>query len=358
MTQESSASAPREWTQALIASTATIMQAVDQLDRISLQIVLVVDDARRLIGTVTDGDVRRGLLRGVPLTASVMEIANRAPATVAPGSRRASQLRLMRQRDIRHLPVVQADGVVVGLVRLEEWTGRKRGPESPVVIMAGGLGHRLRPLTEQTPKPLLMVQGRPILEALVERLVDQGFQQFYFAVRYKADMIRERFGDGAAWGVRIDYLEEDEQLGTAGALRMLPADLDVPIVVVNGDLMTNVNAVRMLDFHLEQHAVATMGVREHEVQIPFGVVVTDGVRITGLEEKPVQRTLINSGIYCLSPEALTHVPASGPFDMTDLFRVLMMADAHVAAFPIHEYWLDIGRPEDLARARRADPSAS
>lgn len=327
------------------------MDAVDRLDRTSLQIVLVVNDERKLLGTVTDGDVRRGLLRGVPLSASVLEIANRAPATVPPGGRRASHVRIMQQRDIRHLPIVHADGVVAGLVLLDELLGRNSVQDTPVVIMAGGLGNRLRPLTEQTPKPLLTVGGRSILETLLERLVDQGFQQFHLAVRYKAAMIRDRFGDGRAWGVRIDYLEEEEQLGTAGALRLLRPVPTVPVLVVNGDLMTNVNAVRMLEFHVEQQALATMGVREYDVQIPFGVVGTDGVRITSVEEKPVQRTLINGGIYCLAPGALAYVPDTGRFDMTDLFRLLIADGASTAAFPIHESWLDVGRPEDLARAR-------
>lgn len=341
----------REWRQALLPESASIMDAVDRLDRTSLQIVLVVTAERRLVGTVTDGDVRRGLLRGVPLSASVLEIANRDPATVPPGGRRASHLRLMQQRDIRHLPVVQADRTVAGLVLLDDAIGRRSGQDTPVVVMAGGLGNRLRPLTEQTPKPLLTVGGRSILETLLERLADQGFQEFHFAVRYKAAMIRERFGDGRAWGVRIEYLEEEEQLGTAGALRLLAPPPTVPLLVVNGDLMTNVNAVRMLEFHEEQQAIATMGVREYEIQIPFGVVATDGVRITGVDEKPLQRTLINGGIYCLSPLALAHVPEAGRFDMTDLFRELITAGASTAAFPIHESWLDVGRPEDLARAR-------
>lgn len=345
----------RDWRQAMVPESATIMDAVDRLDRTSLQIVLVVSADRHLLGTVTDGDVRRGLLRGVPLSASVLEIANRAPATVPPGGRRASHVRLMQQRDIRHLPVIQADRTVTGLVLLDDLIGRKGGQDTPVVIMAGGLGNRLRPLTEQTPKPLLTVGGRTILETLLERLADQGFQQFHFAVRYKAAMIRDRFGDGRAWGVHITYIEEEEQLGTAGALRLLHAVPSVPLLVVNGDLMTNVNAVRMLEFHEEQQATATMGVREYEVQIPFGVVTTDGIRITALEEKPVQRALINGGIYCLSPEALAHVPPSGRFDMTDLFRTLIADGVPTAAFPIHEYWLDVGRPEDLARARDITP---
>ena len=197
--------------------------------------------------------------------------------------------------------------------------------------------------------------ARTILETLLERWADQGFQQFHFAVRYKAAMIRERFGDGRAWGVRIEYIEEEEQLGTAGALRLLQPIPSVPLLVVNGDLMTNVNAVRMLEFHDEQQAIATMGVREYEVQIPFGVVTTNGVRITGLEEKPVQRTLINGGIYCLSPGALAYVPPSGRLDMTDLFRTLIADGAPTTAFPIHEYWLDVGRPADLARARDTAP---
>jgi dTDP-glucose pyrophosphorylase len=355
MHEASNTSSRRDWRHVLVPDSASIMDAVDRLDRTSLQIVLVVTSERRLVGTVTDGDVRRGLLRGVPLSASVLEIANCEPATVAPGGRRASHVRIMRQRDLRHLPVVHADRSVAGLVLLDELLGRRSGPDTPVVIMAGGLGNRLRPLTEQTPKPLLTVGGRPILETLLERLADQGFQQFHFAVRYKAAMIRDRFGDGRAWGVRITYLEEEEQLGTAGALRLLAPVPTVPVLVVNGDLMTNVNAERMLEFHEEQQAVATMGVREYEMQIPYGVVTTSGVRITLVEEKPMQRALINGGIYCLSPAALAYVPASGRFDMTDLFRVLIAEGMATAAFPIHESWLDVGRPEDLARARDGAP---
>lgn len=327
------------------------MEAVTTLDSSALQIILVVDADNRLLGTLTDGDVRRGIIRGVPLDAPVSSIMQKSPTTAKSSDSRERMLSVMRGLKLKQLPILDGLGQVIGLCTVDDILTQGEPRENWVVLMAGGQGVRLRPLTEKTPKPLLKVGEKPLLETILQKFLIQGFRKFYISVNYKAEMIQEYFGDGSDWGAEIRYLEEEGPLGTAGPLSLLPQAPEHPVLVMNGDLLTDVNFGAMLNFHHEQGALATMGVREYEIQVQFGVVETEGARITSINEKPVHRFLINGGIYVLSPEAISHIPKGKPMDMPQVFNHLTANGDCTVVFPIVESWLDIGRIEDLQQAR-------
>ncbi|WP_029008255.1 nucleotidyltransferase family protein [Azospirillum halopraeferens] len=333
----------------LIPATASILDAIRCIDGGSLQIALVTDGERRLTGTVTDGDVRRAILRGLPLTAPVTEVMNRTPHKALAGTRDTDLLRLMRTHEIHQLPLVDGEGRVLGIHTLDQIL-QKPQHSNRVVLMAGGLGKRLHPLTENLPKPMIAVGGKPLLETIVENFVEQGFHRFIISLNYRGDMIRDYFGSGQKWGVEIEYVYEEQRMGTAGSLALLPEQPDAPLIVMNGDILTSINFVQLLRFHENSAATATMAVYEHSVQIPYGVVEVDGHRLVRITEKPEYRAFINAGIYVLDPAALDHIPRATFFDMPSLFETLGTVGHATAAFPIREYWLDIGNPRDLARA--------
>jgi dTDP-glucose pyrophosphorylase/predicted transcriptional regulator len=334
----------------LISPETPVIEALKRIDSGLAQIALVIDSDQKLIGTLTDGDVRRGILRGVALSAPVGEVMNRNSLSIDDRATEEAALALMRNRRIHQLPVIDSGRRVVGLVTLDQ-TLRATHADTTVVIMAGGVGSRLRPLTDATPKPLLPIGGRPLLEITISGLARQGFCRFLVSVNYKAEMFRNHFNKGSHLGVEIDYLEEDERLGTAGALRLLPERPQEPILVMNADILTNLDAHRLVLFHRDQDVCATMCVREYEWQVPYGVVQLENERLVGLEEKPVRREFVNAGVYVLSPEALDHVPPAGPLDMPTLFSTLQREIGPPAVYPLREYWLDIGQFDDLQRAQ-------
>lgn len=314
-----------------------------------MQIALVVDERKRLLGTVTDGDVRRGILRGIDLNDPVKRIMRRKPIVSKLGDEEDRLFALMKKKHIHHVPIVDDAGCVLGVKILDEILGPRSKPNW-VVLMVGGLGTRLRPLTEDTPKPLLNVGNKPISETILNSFVEQGFHRFYFAVNYKDEMLREYFGDGSRWNADIRYLKENRRLGTAGAISLLPERPKHPIIVMNGDLLTKVNYDYLFRFHHANQAKATMCVREYDLQVPFGVVQFEKDFMTRIDEKPSQRFFVNAGIYVLEPEVLDQIPRNKVFDMTQLFEGLIKQKQKTAVFPIREYWLDIGRLEDLERA--------
>jgi len=340
----------QRWKQALIPPRATVGEAIRAIDLSGVQIALVVDESGKLLGTVTDGDVRRGLLRGVGTADAVSAIMNARPTSVPDDERPGRVLDLMKRTTHRCIPKIDRAGRVTGVHHLGDFLHPEDRPNL-VVLMAGGLGTRLNPITNEVPKPLIHVGSKPILETILDNFRDYGFRQFYFSVNYKAEMVKAHFGDGSRWGVSIRYLEEDRRLGTAGSLSLLPEIPKHPLVVMNGDLLTKVNFQQMLDFHMEHRAAATMCVREYDLQVPFGVVKLEGDRIVAVDEKPLQRFFVNAGIYVLEPEALELVPRATQFDMTTLFQLLAQGGRATGAFPIREYWLDVGRLDDLERAR-------
>ncbi len=334
----------------LIRPQASIREAAQVLQDGGLQICLVVDDDRRLVGTVTDGDVRRALLRDRDIATQVHAIMNTSPLAAPAGTPDDLILGLMKTNQIRQIPLLDEERRVVGLRNVYELVDGRRDRDTWVLLMAGGLGTRLRPLTEGTPKPLLPVGDKPLLETIVEGFTQQGFSRFYLSVHYKADAIKHHFGDGGRWNAEIRYLEEDHQLGTAGALRLMAERPEQSFIVMNGDLLTRVNFGDLLAYHATQRSRGTMCVREYDLQVPFGVVEIEGNRIRAIDEKPVHRFFVNAGIYVLEPDLIDLVPDGTPFDMTALFDAAVSAGHDTAVFPIHEYWLDVGRLDDFDRA--------
>lgn len=339
----------KDWKKVLINPDVTIRETIRVIDGGALKIALVVDPGQRLLGTVSDGDVRRGILRGCSLEDPVQQVMNTSPTVAAQNESRERILALMKLKQVYQIPVVDTDGKLVGLEILERILEAPRH-DNWVVLMAGGLGSRLKPLTDDTPKPLLKVGGKPILETILENFIEYGFTNFHVSVNYKAELIEEYFGDGSRWGARIEYLREDKKLGTAGALGLLPQRPDAPLLVMNGDVLTKVNFQQLLEFHREHQAAATMCVREYDFQIPYGVVTVNNHRILTIEEKPVHRFFVNAGIYVLEPGALDLIPKDTFFDMPTLFEKLVAQQQETAVFPVREYWLDIGRMDDFERA--------
>ena len=339
----------KNWRESLVTEQATLRETMARIDAGSVQIALVVDRHGHLLGTITDGDVRRALLRGATLETRACEVMNGTPTYAHVTQDRESVLALMQTRGLHHIPVLDDQGMVVGLEVIDELL-KKPQRSNIVVLMAGGLGSRLRPLTDGCPKPMLRLGDRPILEHIVEAFASHGFTRFYIAVNYLGGVIEGYFGDGAKWNVSIEYLREPERMGTAGALALLPERPTEPLLVMNGDLLTKVNFSNLLEFHASLGVSATMCVRNYEYQIPYGVVAVDEHRLLAIEEKPKQRCFVSAGIYALSPEVIDYVADTSYVDMPALFATLIHAGRQTAVFPVREYWLDIGRMEDFERA--------
>lgn len=337
------------WEKALILPNVKIHEAIEIIDRNSQQIAVVADKEGRLLGTVTDGDVRRGILKGIPMDSPVSRIMNPHPIKIPKLTDRKSILNLLRVNQVRHLPVVDGEGRVVGIERLDELLAES-DHGNWVVVMAGGLGRRLGTLTDHCPKPMLKVGGKPVLETMLEQLIRQGFSRFCFSVNYKAEQVKEYFGDGAQWGAEIHYISENKRMGTAGSLSLLPFETTEPILVINGDILTRLSFEQLLDFHLEHRARATIAVTTYDYQVPYGVIKANRDRLVGFEEKPVYSSFINAGIYVLNPGVLSRIPKDSRFEMNSLFENMLRNDEPVCIFPIREYWIDIGGLRDFDRA--------
>jgi dTDP-glucose pyrophosphorylase len=337
------------WRRALLPLDAKIKQAIQCLDEAAIKIVLVVNENGQLSGTISDGDIRRGLLQGSDLNSPIDRIVHRNALVVPPGMPRNTVIQLMLTNRIQQIPVVDEHQRVVGL---HLWDKIYPVLERPnlMVIMAGGRGSRLRPFTDNCPKPLVPVSGKPMLEHIIERAKNDGFNNFVLAIHYLGHMIMDHFGTGDDFGVKIDYLCEEFPLGTAGALNLLDPRPSESFVVSNGDVITDIRYGELLDFHDRHTATATMAVRLHEWQHPFGVVQTEGLEIVGFEEKPITRSHINAGVYAISPGALNDLNPDSPLDMPTLFKMLQAKGMRTIAYPMHEPWLDVGRPDDLSSA--------
>lgn len=339
----------KNWKEILIEPETSIKRAIEVIDNSALQIAIVVNQDKCLLGTVTDGDIRRGILKGISLEETVDKVMNTSP-TVVRENEKDKILFVMRSKKLRHVPVVNSENRIIGLEILEELLQQDKR-NNLVVLMAGGLGSRLRPLTNDCPKPLLKIGSKPILQTILESFVDSGFSKFYISVNYKAEMIEEYFGTGFKWGVDIKYLHETQSMGTAGALGLLPEKPKDPIIVMNGDLITNVNFQRLLEFHLENKAQATICVREYDFKVPYGVVKVDNNRLVGIDEKPVHKFFVSAGIYVLEPKILDLIPRDSFYDMPTLYERLIKLNYETIAFPIREYWLDIGHMDDFEKAK-------
>ncbi|KGP75865.1 alcohol dehydrogenase [Desulfosporosinus sp. Tol-M] len=337
------------WKNVLITTDTPIVKAIEIIDRAGLQIALVVNENGRLLGTVTDGDIRRAILKHLSLDETVIKVMNPAPCFVYRNQSRENANLLMISKKLRQIPVLDEEHRVVGLEIADELlTPPPR--DNWVMLMAGGLGRRLEPLTENCPKPLLKVGDKPLLETILESYIEQGFKYFYISVNYKAETIINHFGNGSRWAVKIEYLHESKPLGTAGALGLLPAKPEKPLLLMNGDILSKINYGKLLDFHQKNLTVATICVKEYNLQIPYGVIITQKNQLLEIEEKPLQQFLINGGLYVFNPSVLDNVPVNSYLDVPVLLRMLLDQGKDIAVFPIREYWIDIGRFDDYQRA--------
>lgn len=340
------------WKSTFLLPTANIRDAMRTLDKSSLRICLVADEFNKLLGTVTDGDIRRALLCEANMHDPVSQLMKVQPLTVGINASREQRLQLMQKYKITAVPIVNELQQVVGLQTLHQ-AMEPEYKENPVFIMAGGFGTRLQPLTDHCPKPMLRVGDKPMLEHLITQFVSHGFHKFYISTHYLPEVIRNHFGDGERWNVEIEYVYEDTPLGTGGALGLLPRNMpDLPLIMMNGDVLTKLNYTQLLSHHEEKKFDATMCVREDEHRVPFGVIETENQLITGVVEKPTYRYKINTGIYVLNPEIVTSVKPGQRIDMPTLLENHRNNKKRIGTYTSYDYWLDIGQMKDYQKAQR------
>lgn len=335
----------------LISPDVKIRDALKVIDKEAMHAALVVLECNKLIGLVTDGDIRRGLINGIGLDDPVTEIMNISPTSATTSMSNESLKVMMQKKKILLLPILNENGRLVNVKTLHE-TLEIEKRDNPVFLMAGGFGTRLRPLTDNCPKPMLKVGGKPMLEILINHFKSHGFYKFYISTHYLPEVIMSHFGDGSQHDIEITYVHEDAPLGTGGALSLLPKGIPkLPLIMINGDILTNVDFGKVLDFHIKNQADATMCVRDYEIKVPFGVIEGKGNEISNIVEKPTYRYFVNAGIYVISNKVIESLSSNEYLDMPTLFENLKANDEKTLKFPIHEYWLDVGRHDDFNRAQ-------
>jgi len=333
----------------LLKPTSTIKEALQIIDSGAMKIALVVDEDEKLLGTLTDGDIRRGLLNSLSLDDSIESVIFKNPTVCNIDDTKEHILEVAIERKLYQVPIVDNEGRLVGIEEMDELL-KPTIKTNRVVLMVGGLGTRLRPLTEHTPKPMLKVGNKPILETIILNFKKYGFTNIILSVSYKSEIIEEYFKNGREFGVNIEYIHENKRMGTAGALSLIREKLNEPFFVMNGDLLTNINFENMMEYHLSSSAIATMGVREYDFQVPYGVVNVDGENILSIEEKPLYNFFVSGGVYVLDSKVLDFMPNNEFFDMPTLFETIIENKMKSVSFPIREYWLDIGRLEEFEKA--------
>jgi len=339
-----------KWENTLVSPELKIEDVLSIIDKEALQLALVVDNNRTLLGIITDGDIRRALIQKKSLDTPLVEIMNNSPTVAEFGATKKELQALMERKKLLAIPLIKS-GKIVGLETLHHLLHKPKY-ENPIFIMAGGFGTRLKPLTDNCPKPLLKVGDKPILETVLLQFIRSGFYKFYISTHYLPEMIQEHFGDGSRWNVSIEYVYEDSPLGTGGALGLLPDSLpDLPLIMINGDVLTNLDFSKLLSFHNNNIGDATMCVREYEYQVPYGVVEHEGPIVKSMVEKPMYRFLVNAGIYIIAPVIIKSVAENTIIDMPTLLENNIAEGKTVLNFPIHDYWLDIGRIDDFNRAQ-------
>lgn len=336
------------WKKIAVNTNNTLLEVMQVIDQGVKQIALVIEDDCHLIGTVTDGDIRRGLLKGITLDSPISQCMNKDSTTGLMNESPAVWQRIMQKRSLRNLPILDDKGCVIKLIQLE--TPQEPIQENQIILMAGGLGKRLHPLTENQPKPLLKIGNKPILETIIRNFTAQGFYQFTLCINYQGEKIKHYFQDGHKLNTQINYIEEQKRLGTAGALSLLKEKPEQAFVVMNGDILTKVDLVRLLEFHHQQKNALTLCTREFQYQVPYGVIEHTNHKITSIKEKPKQFFNINAGIYILTPEILDLIPDNEYYDMTQLIDKLIENKQTVGSFPLTDYWMDIGRMDDFDQA--------
>ncbi len=339
------------WRDSIVKINTPIKVAIERLNKVGIKIALVLDDNYRLLGTISDGDFRRGILSGLSLEDTVEKIMNKNPRTVSEGASRLEILKVMTDTKILQIPIINKNNFVIGLHLWDDIS--VQGKYSNImVIMAGGKGSRLHPQTENRPKPMLLVAGVPILEHIIKRAQSQGFNHFIIAINYLGEVIEKYFKDGQKFGVKIEYLHEEVPLGTAGALSLLSSKPERAFIVTNGDVITDINYSDFLEYHTAQNAAATVAVHTHEFQIPYGVVQINGLEIDSYEEKPIVSSLINAGVYALEPDILDYIKEPRHRDMPEILDIARDLKKKVIVYPLYESWIDIGRPIDLEFANK------
>jgi dTDP-glucose pyrophosphorylase/CBS domain-containing protein len=333
----------------IVSKSASILDVLKIIDKSSKQLALVVDEEKKLLGTVSDGDIRRGLLRNISLDESIEHIYGRNPIIATINNSRDEIIQLCIKHKIHQIPIIDANYNILGIEILDELVAKSH-KKNRVILMVGGLGTRLRPLTENIPKPMLHVGNKPILQTIVEKFVSYGFCDITMCVNYKLHIIKDYFQDGSKFGANIDYVVEDKRMGTAGALSILKNIPEEPFFVMNGDLLTSVNFEHLLNYHTINNSIATMCVKEYDFQVPYGVINMDENKIISIDEKPIHHFFVNAGIYMLSPMVLQYIPSGEYFDMPSLFEKIIKENHKTLSFPIIEYWLDIGKMDEYKKA--------
>ncbi len=334
-----------------LTTSSSIKEALKIIDIGAIKLAIVVDENNKLLGTISDGDIRRAILKGKTLNDQILDIYFKKPITITPDSSKEEIINICVSKKIYQIPVIDKNGKIIDIKILDELL-KPKFYSNQVVLMVGGLGTRLRPLTEKIPKPMLHVGEKPILQTIVERFRNYGFINIVMCVGYKSNIIQDYFGDGSKFGVNIKYVIEDKRMGTAGALSLLTEKPKEPFFVMNGDLLTNVNFESMMDYHLQNNSMGTMAVREYDFQVPYGVVNIHNSIIQSIEEKPIHNFFVSAGIYILDPKCIEYIPEDTFYDMPTLFEKLIKEDRKMVSFPLREYWLDIGRVEEYERANR------
>lgn len=328
---------------------ATIKEALLLIDKTAMQIALIVDENDKLLGTLTDGDIRRGLIKGLDLNCSIESILFRTPTIAKISDTNEDILKMALAKKIHQIPIVDENGKILGIQEIDDLI-KPKDKINKVILMVGGLGTRLRPLTNNIPKPMLKVGNKPILETIILNFKKYGFKDIILCVGYKSEIIEDYFGDGSTFGLNIKYIYENKRMGTAGALSLIEEEIKESFFVMNGDLLTNINFENMMNYHNQNNAMATMGVREYDFQVPYGVVNVNGENILSIEEKPVHNFFVSGGVYILNKETLNDIPNDEYYDMPTLFEKLIKEKKKAISFPIREYWIDIGRLEEYEKA--------
>lgn len=339
------------WKSSILNKSETMKDAISNLEKGMNRISIIVDDEGKLVGTITDGDIRRAILANLSMETLVTKFMNKNPIYIDPNFEKEYLIKLMGEKDIFQIPLVDKNKKILGLETLHNLLEQKK-LDNPVFIMAGGFGKRLNPLTNKLPKPLLKIGSKPILERIILKFIDGGFRKFYISTHYMADKIENYFKDGSEWGVSIKYIHEEKPLGTGGALGLLPkSEIKKPLIMMNGDLLSEVNFQELLRYHNEKKADVTMGISQYEFQIPYGVVLRDKDKFLKIDEKPSHKFFINAGIYVVEPSVVKNQKADSYLDMPALLNHINKNKFKVNVFPIHEYWLDVGHQKDLIKAQ-------
>jgi dTDP-glucose pyrophosphorylase len=339
----------KDWREIIIHEDRNVSQALEVIDRGGLKIALVINSEKKLVGTITDGDIRRAFLKGISLGDSLKKVMNSKPISIQGEVNDEEALTVMKKHTIAHLPVIDESGRIIDLKLSDRVLGIKK--DNVVALFLGGNGSRLGELTRECPKPMLRIGEKTILENIIHGLTGHGLSNFLFIVNYKNEMIKDFFGNGEQWNVNITYITEEAYLGTAGGLSLITDRPSAPMIVMNGDILTNINYSDLLHFHEAHESIATICLRKYENQIPYGVATFEGTALRTIEEKPTQEFFVSAGIYVLNPEALDYLPNNTYFDMPFLFQQFLKNKRPVTVFPIREFWLDIGNLSDFNRSK-------